>query len=75
VPRNLLTCIKIKLDVTDILKKNNKDVAKVPLVWYTGTAELRELTAKEKAVNKLSPTQYQTAWMTAYNAILKNNKA
>ena len=62
-------------NVTDILKKNNNDVSKVPLVWYTGTAELRELTAKEKAVNKLSPVEYQTAWMTAYNAINKNNQA
>ena len=62
-------------NVTKILRENGNKVNAVPLVWYIGTAELRELTPKEKAINSLSPTEYQNEWLIVYNDILKNNKA
>ena len=60
-------------NVTLILKNNNNTVEKVPLVWYTGSATLRELTAQEKAVNKLEPVEYVKKWMATYDDKLKNN--
>lgn len=61
-------------NVTLILNNNKNNVETVPLVWYTGSAKLRELTAQEKAVNKLSPKEYVYKWMATYDDILKNNR-
>lgn len=52
--------------VSDILKKNNNDVSKVPLVWYTGNAQ-GVMSAKALAANRgLTAEQYQSKWMKDY---------
>ena len=53
--------------VSQILKENNNDVTKVPLVWYTGNAQ-GKMSEKALAVNKgLSPQSYQQSWMKDYS--------
>jgi len=53
--------------VKDILKKNNGDVSKVPLVWYTGNSEGKMSTAALAANNGLTAEAYQAKWMASYS--------
>jgi hypothetical protein len=53
--------------IKDILKKNNGDVSKVPLVWYTGNAQGQMSAAALSANNGLTPEMYQAKWMASYN--------
>jgi hypothetical protein len=54
--------------VKDILKKNNGDVSKVPLVWYTGNAQ-GQMSAAALATNGgLTPEAYQAKWLASYNS-------
>lgn len=49
--------------VQDILQKNNGDVSKVPLVWYTGNAQ-GQMSARALAANGgLTAQAYQAKWM------------
>lgn len=52
--------------ISEILRKNNNDVSKIPLVWYTGNAA-GQMSASALAVNKgLTPQAYQASWMKTY---------
>jgi hypothetical protein len=52
--------------ISEILSKNNNDVSKVPLVWYTGNAA-GQMSASALAVNGgLTPQAYQASWMKTY---------
>jgi len=53
--------------IKDILKKNNGDVSKVPLVWYTGNAQGQMSAAALSANNGLTPEMYQAKWMASYS--------
>lgn len=53
--------------IKDILKKNNGDVSKVPLVWYTGNSEGKMSAAALAANNGLTAEAYQAKWMATYN--------
>ena len=53
--------------VKDILKKNNGDVSKVPLVWYTGNSEGKMSAAALAANNGLTAEAYQAKWMASYS--------
>jgi len=49
--------------VQEILQKNNGDVSKVPLVWYTGNAQ-GQMSARALAANGgLTAQAYQAKWM------------
>jgi len=52
--------------ISDILKANNNDVSKVPLVWYTGNAQGKISEAALAANRGLTPQQYQAHWMQDY---------
>jgi hypothetical protein len=53
--------------VRDILSQNNNDVAKVPLVWYTGNAA-GELSQEAIDLNNgLTPAEYQFNWLRDYS--------
>ena len=55
--------------VDEILRQNNGDVSKVPLVWYTGNAQ-GKMSAKALRVNRgLTPAAYQKRWMNDYYRI------
>ena len=49
------------------MKKNNGDVSKVPLVWYTGNAQGQMSAAALSVNNGLTPEMYQAKWMATYN--------
>jgi LAS superfamily LD-carboxypeptidase LdcB len=52
--------------ISEVLRQNNNDVSKIPLVWYTGNAQGR-MSANALAVNRgLTPQQYQASWMKTY---------
>ena len=52
--------------ISEILRQNNNDVSKIPLVWYTGNAA-GQMSAGALAVNKgLTPQAYQASWMKTY---------
>jgi len=52
--------------ISEVLRQNNNDVSKIPLVWYTGNAQGR-MSAKALGVNKgLTPQAYQASWMKTY---------
>jgi len=52
--------------ISEVLRQNNNDVSKIPLVWYTGNAQGR-MSANALAVNKgLTPQAYQASWMKTY---------
>jgi hypothetical protein len=52
--------------ISEILSKNNNDVSKVPLVWYTGNAAGQMSSAALAANNGLTPQAYQASWMKTY---------
>lgn len=55
--------------VDEILRQNNGDVSKVPVVWYTGNAQ-GKMSAKALKVNRgLTPQAYQKKWMKDYYRI------
>lgn len=54
--------------VNDILRANNNDVTKVPLVWYTGNAQGRMSDAALAANRGLTPETYQRNWLAAFAA-------
>jgi D-alanyl-D-alanine dipeptidase len=52
--------------ISEVLRQNNNDVSKIPLVWYTGNAQGR-MSAGALAVNRgLTPQAYQASWMKTY---------
>jgi len=52
--------------ISEVLRQNNNDVSKIPLVWYTGNAQGR-MSANALAVNRgLTPQAYQASWMKTY---------
>jgi hypothetical protein len=52
--------------ISEILRQNNNDVSKIPLVWYTGNAA-GQMSANALAVNRgLTPQAYQASWMKTY---------
>ena len=52
--------------ISEVLRQNNNDVSKIPLVWYTGNAQGR-MSAQALAVNRgLTPQAYQASWMKTY---------
>lgn len=56
--------------ISSILRKNNNDVSKVPLVWFTGNAA-GKISAAAQALNDITPQQYQEKWMAAYDINIK----
>lgn len=55
--------------VDDILKRNNGDVSKVPLEWYTGNSQGKMSAAAIAANNGLTAEAYQSKWMNDFNKI------
>jgi uncharacterized protein (TIGR02594 family) len=55
--------------VDDILKRNNGDVSKVPLEWYTGNSQGKMSAAAIAANNGLTAEAYQSKWMNDFNQI------
>ena len=53
--------------IEEILKANNGDISKVPLVWYTGNNRGQMSAAAVKANNGLTPQAYQARWMENFN--------
>jgi muramidase (phage lysozyme) len=53
--------------VNDILRNNNNDVSKVPLVWYTGNAQGRMSAAAIAANRGLTAQSYQASWMSEFS--------
>lgn len=53
--------------VKEILKQNNGDVSKVPLVWYTGNAAGKISAAAIAKNGGLTPQQYQANWMKDFD--------
>ena len=54
--------------VESILKENNGDVSKVPLVWYTGNAQ-GKMSASAMAKNGgMTAQNYQSKWMNDFGA-------
>lgn len=60
--------------VKDILKNNNNDVSKVPLVWYTGNAAGKLSQELIDFNGGLTPAEYQYSWLKAYNKNLGGQK-
>lgn len=58
-----------KAYVDDILKENNGDVSKVPLVWYTGNAQGKMSQSALATNNGLTPGAYQAKWMNDFSKI------
>lgn len=55
--------------VEEILRQNNNDVSKIPLVWYTGNAQ-GKMSNQALASNKGQAAQtYQSKWLNAYQNI------
>ena len=55
--------------VEEILRQNNNDVSKIPLVWYTGNAQ-GKMSGSALASNKGQAAQtYQSKWLKAYQNI------
>lgn len=52
--------------VSEILSKNNNDVSKVPLVWYTGNSQGKISAAAMAANGGLTPEKYQQMWLADY---------
>lgn len=52
--------------VEEILRQNNNDVSKVPLVWYTGNPQGRMSEAALRANRGQTGEMYQRKWMAAY---------
>jgi hypothetical protein len=52
--------------ISEILAKNNNDVSKIPLVWYTGNAAGQMSSAALAANRGLTPQAYQASWMKTY---------
>jgi hypothetical protein len=53
--------------VTDILRRANGDVTKVPLEWYTGNLAGRMSPEAIKANRDKTPQQYQAEWLQKYS--------
>lgn len=52
--------------ISEILSKNNNDVSKVPLVWYTGNSQGKISAAAMAANGGLTPEKYQQMWLADY---------
>lgn len=59
--------------VKEILKNNNNDVSKVPLVWYTGNAAGKLSQEMIDLNGGLTPAEYQYSWLKTYNKNSGNN--
>ncbi len=53
--------------VNEILRNNNNDVSKVPLVWYTGNAQGRMSAAALAANRGLTAESYQASWLSEFS--------
>jgi LAS superfamily LD-carboxypeptidase LdcB len=56
--------------VEEILRKNNNDVTKIPVVWLTGNAQ-GNMSSEAQAINP-SVSAYQQKWMNAYAGSQRN---
>jgi len=52
--------------ISDILRRANGDVSKVPLEWYTGNISGKISAAAMAANRGLTPQAYQSSWMAEY---------
>lgn len=60
--------------VEEILKQNNNDVSKVPLVWFTGNPEGKFSSQQAAANPGVSPQSYQRKWLNVWESTAGQNQ-
>jgi hypothetical protein len=56
-----------ELEVREILRQTGGDVSKVPIVWFAGNPNAKELTAEQQAANpRETLAGYQRKWLADY---------
>lgn len=60
--------------VLDILSRNNNDVSKIPLEWYTGSSSGKMTATQLAANNNKGSDVYQKEWLTNYENIIKGKE-